>query len=147
MCISTQGPHALQIFFSRKEFVLLLHLSILRDNNFEKRLPFSRREVSGQSSLQVSAMTNVIAFFLPQSIMMIRLILQAMRSVLPSNLCSRLQQLKLKKNFFTTKENLWPITSPIFEYENFSGIFETGQNVFLIFFFTKDSITSLKPKT
>ena len=44
--------------------LVLLHRSCLRDNYFQKKLPFSHREINGQSLLRVSTMTGLIAFFL-----------------------------------------------------------------------------------
>ena len=78
----------------------LLQLSCLRDNYFKKKLPFSRREGSRQSSFLVSTMTHVTAVFFQQSFVMISLILQAIRILMLSNLCSRSQQLKLKIFFY-----------------------------------------------
>ena len=85
---------------------ILLQLSSLRDNYFQKKLPFSRREGNGQSSLLVSTMTGVTAVFLKfnKSILMISLILQAIRLLMLSNLCSRSQQLKLKKFFLRRRK-------------------------------------------
>ena len=64
-------------------------------------LPFSRRETNAQSSLLVSTLKGVIALFFifEQIIVMISLNLQAIRSLMPSKLCSRSQQLKFKKIF------------------------------------------------
>ena len=80
---------------------ILLHLSSLRNNYFQSEPPFSRREINDQSSLLLLTMTGIIApFFQFQlCIVMTSLILQAIRSLMPSSLCSSSQQLKLKKVF------------------------------------------------
>ena len=67
---------------------------------FKKKLPFSRREGNRQSSFLVSTMTDVTAVLFQKSIVMISLILQAIRLLMLSNLCSRSQQLKLKFFFY-----------------------------------------------
>ena len=77
---------------------------------------------------------------------MIRLILQAIRSLMPSNLCSRSQQLKLKKVFFYdggkpivnhfTNIRVWEILGHTLSWPKTSSIY----------FSSKGSITSLKPR-
>ena len=67
---------------------------------FSKKLLFSRREMNGQSSLLMLILTGLNAFFkFQQNNVILGLILQAVRLLIPSNLCSRSKHLKLKKSF------------------------------------------------
>ena len=136
-------------YFLRIKKSILLHLSRLRENYFQKMLPFSRREINGQSSLLVSTMRGVIAFCFQfqQSVVIISLILQAIRSLMLSNLCRRSQQLKLKKVFLYdggkpivnhfTNNRVWESLGHTLGWPKLSSNDSSS----------KGSITSLKPRT
>ena len=118
-CRSKQCPYALRQFFLQIKLSIALHLGSLRDNHFQKQLQFSRREQNGESWLLVSTLTGLLYYFSFNEVVWWLVWFCKQFDHLCLQTYAVCHSSWTKKLFFTTKENLWPIFSPIFECEKF----------------------------